>query len=100
MTHPTSVPLSAHWSPSEKANIALLLWRTAEVSPHTAAIVERETSASYIELRARAESVAVELARLGVQPGDRVGILLDRGADAAAAFFGVAAAGAVAININ
>jgi amino acid adenylation domain-containing protein len=100
MTHPTSVPLSAHWSPSENANIALLLWRTAEVLPHTAAIVERETSASYIELRARAESVAVELARLGVQPGDRVGILLDRGADAAAAFFGVAAAGAVAININ
>ena len=100
MTHPTSVPPSVHSSPSDHANIALLLWRTADLSPRNAAVVERETSTSYGELRAHAASVAAALTRRGVEPGDRVGILLDRGADAAAAFFGVAAAGAVAININ
>jgi amino acid adenylation domain-containing protein len=35
-----------------------------------------------------------------IEPGDRVGIFLERGAEAAAAFFGVLAAGGVAININ
>jgi amino acid adenylation domain-containing protein len=100
MTQPTHVPQFMHSSPIENANIALLLWRAADLSPRNAAIVERETPASYGELRVRAASVAAELTRRGIRPGDRVGILLDRGADAAAAFFGVAAAGALAININ
>ena len=38
--------------------------------------------------------------RLGVQPGDRVAILLRRGADAAGAFFGVLASGAIAVVVN
>ena len=36
----------------------------------------------------------------GVEPGDRVAIFLRRGADAAACFFGVLAAGAVAVIVN
>ena len=40
------------------------------------------------------------LAELPIGPGDRVGVFLERGADAAAAFFGIAAAGGIAVIIN
>jgi len=81
-------------------NAAWMLWQTAERSPDQLAIVDRERGTQFDALLARAAAVAEALAAGGLEPGDRVGILLDRGADAAAAFFGVLAAGAVAVNVN
>jgi amino acid adenylation domain-containing protein len=81
-------------------NAAWMLWQTAESSPEHPALVDRERSATYGTLRARAAAVAEALIADGVKPGDRVGILLDRGVDAAAAFFGVLASGGIAVNIN
>jgi amino acid adenylation domain-containing protein len=81
-------------------NAAWLLWRAL---PHRAdhpAIEEGERSTSYAELGRMAGGVAAHLTSLGLQPGDRVGILLQRGAEATAAFFGVLATGGVAINVN
>lgn len=65
----------------------------------TAVIDDRETL-SYRELIARAEQVAAELQRLGVQCGDRVVLSLQRGADAVAAMLGTWAAGAVYVPVD
>jgi amino acid adenylation domain-containing protein len=40
------------------------------------------------------------LVALGIRPNDRVAIFLERGAEAAAAFFGVVAAGGIAVIVN
>jgi amino acid adenylation domain-containing protein len=86
--------------PVLNANVAQLLWDTAERAADRPAIVEREGEMSYRQLAARAAGIAVSLRGADVGPGDRVAILLYRGGDAAAAFFGAAACGAVAINVN
>jgi amino acid adenylation domain-containing protein len=81
-------------------SIAWLLWDCAARAPDRIAVVERGASARYGEVRRRAGAFAVALDDLPIRPGDRVGIFLERGADAAAAFFGVTAAGAIAVIIN
>lgn len=81
-------------------NIAWLLWQTATTHGTAPAIRDRDLTCSYGKLHARASAFAAVLEDAGVRPGDRVAILLERGADAAAAFFGTAAAGAIAIMIN
>ena len=81
-------------------NLAHLLWDAADAHGERPAVIEREATVSYAALRAHAAAVAAHLRETGVAPGDRVGILLERGADAVAAFFGVLAAGGVAVNIN
>lgn len=80
--------------------VAAMLWRTAERHPDKPAVVERERSASYGELRARASAIAQALRASGVDPGDRVVVLLERGLDAVASYFGVVASGAVAVVAN
>ena len=64
------------------------------------AIVERPGEVNYGELHVLAGSVAAGLRRLGIEPGDRVALFLNRGAAAAAAFFGVAASGGIAVILN
>ena len=86
--------------PAQSTNIALLLWGTADKVSHECAIVERDRQITYGQLRSRAAAIAGALRAGGVNPGDRVGIFLERGGDAAAAFFGATACGAIAININ
>jgi amino acid adenylation domain-containing protein len=95
-TAPVTVP---QW-PADSMNIAHLLWTTAEKYPEATAIAERDLEITYAELQSRAARIANALGASGVAPGDRVGIFLERGVDAAAAFFGATACGAVAININ
>lgn len=96
---PTVTAAIPPW-PVDSTNIALLLWRTAIDRSQEPAIVERDREVRYAELRGRAGAIAAALKDHGVAPGDRVGIFLERGADAAAAFFGAVACGAIAININ
>jgi amino acid adenylation domain-containing protein len=64
------------------------------------AVVESDRSVAYGDLLARAGAIAAVLSSSGVEPGDRVAIMLRRGADAAAAFFGALAAGAVVVIVN
>ena len=95
-----AVPGPQFPDPAFAPNAAHLLWRTADAAPDRRAMIDGTSSTTYGELRSRAIAFAARLVDQGVQPGDRVGILLQRGADAAAAFFGSLAAGAIAININ
>src|ERR671926_403434 len=75
-------------TPSRSANFARLVLETASVAGEKAAIIEPRREASYDWLVGRALAFAETLDATGVRPDDRVAILLPRGADSAAAFFG------------
>lgn len=77
-----------------------MLWLAAEKDGDRVALVEHAGETTYAALRDRAAAIATALAGHGVQPGDRVGVLVERGAEAAAAYFGAVAAGAVVTVIN
>ena len=81
-------------------NAANMLTQAAAARGDACAIADSERYTTYAQLAARAGAFAVTLRARGLKPNDRVGIFLDRTADAAAAFFGVVAAGGIAININ
>jgi amino acid adenylation domain-containing protein len=73
---------------------------TASFAGAKPAIVERGQEWSYDWLVGRAQAFAQTLDAAGIRPGDRVAILLPRGAESAAAFFGTLARGAVAVFVN
>jgi amino acid adenylation domain-containing protein len=81
-------------------NAAHLLWEAARRNPEHPAVIDGPSTTTYRDLLRRANAVAVTLKARGIRSGDRVGILLQRGADAAAAFFGSLACGAIAVNVN
>ncbi len=81
-------------------NAALLLWGSAARRADRAAVVERGSTVSYAALRERAAAIGAALRAAGIGADDRVAILLERGRDAAAAFFGTLAAGAIAVVVN
>jgi len=82
------------------SSIAELLWEAADESGDRPAIDTTGQVVTYADLRRRASSVAASLVAHGVQRGDRVAILAERGPEAVAAYFGALAAGAVAVVIN
>jgi acyl-CoA ligase (AMP-forming) (exosortase A-associated) len=81
-------------------NIAHMLGAAAARAGDRAAVVGRQGEATYSQLREAAGAVARHLRRLDVQPGDRVALFMNRGAAAAASFFGIAASGGVAVILN
>jgi acyl-CoA ligase (AMP-forming) (exosortase A-associated) len=97
---PVTQPSDVHIDPAFAPNAAWLLWLAVARRAEHPAIQDGDRVTTYAELGRAAEGVAAHLVSLGVMPGDRVGILLQRGADAVGAFFGVLAAGGVAINVN
>jgi acyl-CoA synthetase (AMP-forming)/AMP-acid ligase II len=82
------------------SNFADLLNRAGHEYADRTAIVFRGRSISFAELSARAGAIAARLRNEGVRPGDRCAILLREPGDAAAAFFGALAVGAVGLNVN
>jgi len=86
--------------PSAAGNAALLLWDSAGRHRDRPAVVERGSTVTYTALRERAAAVGAALRAAGVGADDRVAILLERGRDAAAAYFGALAAGAIAVVVN
>ncbi len=81
-------------------NVARLLWDAAAAHPDRIAIAEDDTAWTYRALRDRAGAIATALAAAGIGRGDRVAVLLPHGADAAAAFYGATATGAVVTLLN
>ena len=82
------------------ANAAQLLWDSAVRHSARPALRAEGVEVDHPGLQRRAGEVAGALRAAGIRPGDRVGIFLERGAEAAAAFFGTLAAGAVAVMVN
>jgi amino acid adenylation domain-containing protein len=93
------MPAADDPGPSDNENFANLLWQSSARWPARPAVGEQAGITSFGELVERASAFGAML-QSEIQPGDRVGIFLERGAEAAAAYFGVLAAGGVAININ
>lgn len=98
--HSQLIMIQALPTPVGHGGLAQLLWDAADRRASHPAIVEREREVTYQELRSAATRVAGALQLSGVQPGDRVAVFLERGADAAAAIFGTYAVGAVAVVVN
>lgn len=63
--------------------------------PEKVAIIGVENEISFAELDRRANQLAHALLRLGQQPGEAVGVLVDRSADLPLAFLGILKAGGV-----
>ncbi|HEV2847307.1 MAG TPA: amino acid adenylation domain-containing protein, partial [Thermoanaerobaculia bacterium] len=68
--------------------------------PEAAAVVHGGAVLSYGDLNRRANQVARRLRTLGVIPGDRVGLCLDRGADLIAGLLGILKAGAAYLPLD
>jgi acyl-CoA synthetase (AMP-forming)/AMP-acid ligase II len=85
---------------SSLGNLADALLVAATSAEDKAAVVDGKRIASYADLATRSLAIAEVLALTGVKPEDRVAIFLPRGAEAASAFFGTLAAGAIAIMVN
>jgi acyl-CoA synthetase (AMP-forming)/AMP-acid ligase II len=81
-------------------SVAHMLLETTSSAGNKAAVTNGEWTIGYADLATRSLAIAEALVQAGVKPGDRVGILLQRGSEAAAAFFGVVAAGAIAVMVN
>ena len=71
-----------------------------ERAPDRSAFLEDGAATSYAAAASRSNGLARALADLGLQRGDRVGLLLARATDRALALFAVAQAGGVAVSIN
>lgn len=86
--------------PPASPNAAALLWAAAERAPDDPAFISADGAVSYRALAGRAGAFARALRDEGVRRGDRVAVLLPRGCDAAAAWFGAVAAGAIGVLVN
>jgi len=81
-------------------NLADNLTRAAQLHPDNVAIRLDDATLTYAQLDAATQLMAGLLAERGVQPGDRVGILLPNVPHWAVIYFGVLRAGAVAVPMN
>jgi long-chain acyl-CoA synthetase len=72
----------------------------ADRDPEKTAVIAGERRLAYGELRDRAAGVAAGLAKLGVERGDRVAMVMTNGVDAAVAIEGILRAGAALTPLN
>jgi long-chain acyl-CoA synthetase len=82
------------------ANLAANLTETAHTQPDAVALRLGETALSYAELDAASATIAAELRARGIEPGDRVGIMLPNVPEFAIVYYGVLRAGAVVVPMN
>ncbi|MBI4502411.1 MAG: AMP-binding protein [Gemmatimonadetes bacterium] len=79
------------------SNAAMFLWDAAARQGSAAALAEQEDRTSYAELLSKASAYAWGLMAAGVVSDEPVGILLERGPEAAAILFAVFAVGGIAV---
>lgn len=77
-----------------------LLARSVRQQPLAEALVQAERRISYAELWRACTAVAQRLRHEGLQPGERVGLLLKASPEYVAAYYGALAAGAVVVPLN
>jgi long-chain acyl-CoA synthetase len=84
----------------ESGRVGDLLVRTAERVPDREALIEGDVRLTYGQFYEAALRFADALTRLGVEPGDRVGLLLPNGVTFAVAHFGCLLGGAISLPLN
>ena len=77
-----------------------MLERDADLFPEKPALVYKESALSYSELHSRANALANFLLDIGLNKGERVGLLLHKTPEAIISFLGIAAAGGVIFPID
>jgi len=83
-----------------KTTVAEIMYRNARKYPNKEAIVFKDTRLSFRELDELSNQVANFMVKLGVQKGDRVGMLMRNSEKFPAVYFGILKAGGVVISIN
>jgi long-chain acyl-CoA synthetase len=81
-------------------NLSVYLAESANKDPHASALACDDTTTSYSALVNDVARFADYLTYGGLQPGDRVGIMLPNGPEFAVAFYGVLRAGGVVVPLN
>jgi long-chain acyl-CoA synthetase len=81
-------------------NLAKNLERSAFYFPDRPVVSEGLSEISYARLNARANRVATALIKLGIEPGDHIGLCAPNSGDWLAFYFGVLKAGAVAVTLS
>ncbi len=81
-------------------NLASIVTESSARLPDSIAVRLGETELSYAELDERSARLATLLAERGVQPGDRVGVMLPNVPEFPVAYYGVLRAGAVVVPMN
>ncbi|MEO0580323.1 MAG: AMP-binding protein, partial [Pseudomonadota bacterium] len=77
-----------------------LVLKTASRTPDQTALIERDDRISYAQLAAQVREFADFLLESGLQPGERVGVYLNKQIASVVSFFGTALAGCVIVPIN
>jgi amino acid adenylation domain-containing protein len=85
--------------PSEKC-IHQLFETQVEKTPGAVAIIQDDTTITYFELNRRANVLAKHLQALGVEPGVRVGIFMEKSSEIVEALLAVLKAGGAYVPIN
>ncbi|GAC1576460.1 MAG: class I adenylate-forming enzyme family protein [Sphingomicrobium sp.] len=85
---------------TEVATLGDVLLRAAQERPERAALILPGQSATFAELSAAAARVGRSLAALGVKPGQHVALLIPNCTEFAAALFGIALIGGVAVPLS
>jgi long-chain acyl-CoA synthetase len=81
-------------------NIAQNLERSAFYFPNRPVVSEGSAETSYAQFNERANRVATALIRMGIRPGDYIGLCTPNSGDWIAFYFGVLKAGAVAVTLS
>ncbi len=81
-------------------NLATNLESSAFFFPERPALCENDLEVSYAALNDRASRIATGLLRLGVKPGDHIGLCAPNSSDWIAFYFGVLKTGAIAITLS
>jgi len=92
-----NVPASVNY---ENIPLFAYLDRAAETTPKRTAVIFRNMRISYGKLRFMAEVLAANLRRQGVQPGDRVSVMMPNLPQTIIAFWGILKAGGVVVMTN
>jgi acetyl-CoA synthetase len=96
-------PAFPRWFPGGRLNWVdnVLAQADGPKAQQPAVITEREgggvTTLSYAALATEVRQMAAGLAELGVEPGDRVGMMMPMGGTSISAFLGISAIGAIAV---
>lgn len=80
-------------------NLASNLEKAAFYFPDRPALSENYTETTYKQLNNRANRIATALIRMGIKPGDLIGLCAPNSTDWIAFYFGVIKAGAVAVTL-
>ncbi|MFN8492880.1 MAG: amino acid adenylation domain-containing protein [Caldilineaceae bacterium] len=77
-----------------------LLQYSAKHAPEQIAVIDRMRTMTYQELDTDSDQLAVHLQSQGIEPGDRVGIYLDKSLEAVVAIFAILKAGATYVPLD